>query len=103
MTALETISAAASEHGIAGMYLDHAQRELVARARAVAKEKLAPRAAHYDATATFPRESVQDLFAAGLGAACVPRTHGGLGLGPFRGDVFTLWMLTKEIAKADLS
>lgn len=103
MTALDPMTAAASELGIAGMYLDHAQRDLVARARALAKEKLAPRAAQYDATATFPHESVRDLFDAGLLAACVPRTHGGLGLGPFRGDVFTLWMLTKEIAKADLS
>jgi alkylation response protein AidB-like acyl-CoA dehydrogenase len=33
----------------------------------------------------------------------VPVEHGGLGLGPYKGDVFTLWMLTKELAKADLS
>lgn len=33
----------------------------------------------------------------------MPREYGGLGLGPYRGDVFTLWMMTKEIAKADLS
>lgn len=29
--------------------------------------------------------------------------YGGLGLGPYSGDVFTLWMMTKELAKADLS
>ena len=33
----------------------------------------------------------------------MPREYGGLGLGPYRGDVFTLWMMTKEVAKADLS
>jgi len=26
-----------------------------------------------------------------------------MGLGPYRGDVFTLWLITKELAKADLS
>ena len=33
----------------------------------------------------------------------MPKEHGGLGLGPYKGDVFTLWMMTKEIARADLS
>lgn len=33
----------------------------------------------------------------------VPKEHGGLGIGPYRGDVFTLWMITKEFAKVDLS
>jgi len=32
----------------------------------------------------------------------VPKEYGGLGLGPYAGDVFTLWM-TKEIARVDLS
>ena len=33
----------------------------------------------------------------------MPREHGGLGLGPHRGDALTLWMITNELAKADLS
>ena len=69
----------------------------------MAREKFAPRAAYYDQTATFPAEDFEDLFRAGLLAPVVPLEYGGLGLGPYRGDVFTLWMMTKEIAKADLS
>jgi alkylation response protein AidB-like acyl-CoA dehydrogenase len=69
----------------------------------LARDKFAPRAAHYDETATFPEEDFADLFSAGLNAPVVPQEYGGLGLGPYRGDVFTLWMMTKEIAKADLS
>jgi alkylation response protein AidB-like acyl-CoA dehydrogenase len=79
------------------------QQELIEVVRQLAHEKFAPRAAHYDQTATFPSEDFADLFRAGLHAPVIPREYGGLGLGPYRGDVFTLWMMTKEIAKADLS
>ncbi len=79
------------------------QQELINRVRALAQQNFAARAAHYDQTATFPAEDFDDLFQAGLLAPAVPREHGGLGLGPYRGSVFTLWMMTKEIAKADLS
>jgi len=79
------------------------RQEVINRVKVLAREEFAPRAAHYDQTATFPAEDFDDLFHAGLLAPVVPREHGGLGLGPYRGDVFTLWMMTKEIAKADLS
>jgi len=69
----------------------------------LARDKFAPRAAVYDQAATFPAEDFDDLFHEGLIAPVVPREYGGLGLGPYRGDVFTLWMMTKEMAKADLS
>lgn len=83
--------------------LNGAQQELVQRISTLARERFAPRAADYDRTATFPTEDFDDLFHAGLLAPAIPREHGGLGLGPYAGDVFTLWMMTKEIAKADLS
>ncbi|HEX8068806.1 MAG TPA: acyl-CoA dehydrogenase family protein [Pyrinomonadaceae bacterium] len=79
------------------------KQALVERVSELAREKFAPRAAHYDQTATFPAEDFADLFAAGLLAPTVPAEYGGLGLGPYHGDAFTLWMMTKEIAKADLS
>jgi alkylation response protein AidB-like acyl-CoA dehydrogenase len=87
------------------MKLDLAPRQqaLVDRTADLARAKFASRAACYDRTATFPAEDFDDLFAAGLHAPTIPSEHGGLGLGPFRGDSFTLWMMTKEIAKADLS
>jgi alkylation response protein AidB-like acyl-CoA dehydrogenase len=86
-----------------GPGLDPPRQELIDRVAALAREKLAPRAAHYDRTATFPAEDFDDLFRAGLLAPVVPAELGGLGLGPLRGDAFTLWMMTKELAKADLS
>src|ERR1051325_10018146 len=76
---------------------------LVRQTRELAREKFAPRAAHYDERAVFPAEDFEDLFSAGLNAPTVPLKYGGLGLGPYSGDVFTLWMMTKEIARADLS
>ncbi len=79
------------------------QQELINRVSALAREKFALRASEYDRTATFPAEDFEDLFRAGLHAPVVPKEYGGLGLGPYSGDVFTLWMMTKEIAKADLS
>ena len=79
------------------------QQELIDRVSVLAHEKFASRASHYDQTATFPAEDFDDLFRAGLHAPVVPIEHGGLGLGPYADDIFTLWMMTKEIAKADLS
>ncbi|HEX4812232.1 MAG TPA: acyl-CoA dehydrogenase family protein, partial [Nonomuraea sp.] len=84
------------------MDLDPAKRELLDRVKEVARA-CAERADHYDRTAQFPADDFDDLFAAGLNAATVPRDHGGLGLGPLSGDALTLWLITKELAKADLS
>src|ERR1043165_1681446 len=79
------------------------QQEVISRTRHLARNNFAPRAARYDEAASFPAEDFEDLFHAGLHAPTVPKEYGGLGLGPYRGDAFTLWMMTKEIAKADLS
>ena len=94
----------ASNHGpYKHLELRSEQLALIDRVGVLAREKFAVRAPEYDRTATFPSEDFADLFSAGLNAAAIPKEHGGLGLGPYRGDVFTLWMMTKEIAKADLS
>ncbi len=79
------------------------QQDLISRVSVLAREKFAPRAAEYDRTATFPAEDFDDLFHAGLLAPVVPKEYGGYGLGPYTGDVFTLWMMTAEIARADMS
>ncbi len=76
---------------------------LVGRIRQLAWEKFAPRAALYDETMSFPKEDFDDLFCAGLLGAAMPREYGGLGLGPHRREALGLWMLTKELAKVDLS
>src|SRR5690349_12293673 len=79
------------------------RQAIVDRVRTLAGARFAPRAARYDRAAVFPAEDFEDLFREGLLAAAVPAGHGGLGLGPRGGDALTLWMMTKELAKADLS
>src|SRR4026209_1335860 len=79
------------------------QQDLINRVVVLARDNFAPRAAEYDRTAAFPAEDFDDLFRAGLLAPVVPKEHGGHGLGPYKGEVFPLWMMTKEIARADMS
>src|SRR5689334_18166533 len=83
--------------------LNTEQQDLINRVSVLARENFAARAAEYDRTATFPAEDFDDLFRAGLLAPVVPKEQGGYGLGPYTGEVFPLWMMTKEIAKADMS
>jgi alkylation response protein AidB-like acyl-CoA dehydrogenase len=83
--------------------LNPAQTAVIDQVAKLARERFAPRAAHYDESASFPAEDFDDLFHAGLHAPAISKERGGLGLGPYKEDIFTLWMMTKEIAKADLS
>lgn len=70
-------------------------RELVELAGRLAQERLAPRAARYDATATFPFESYDDLRAHGLLRLMVPRAFGGLGA-----DSLTYSLVLLQLSKA---
>ncbi len=63
-------------------------------ARQVGQENLAPRAANYDLTATFPSENYQDMFKAGLMGICVPEKHGGHGA-----DLLTYSMTAAELGR----
>ncbi len=60
--------------------ISEADRRVVEEARRVAEERLWPRAARYDESASHPLESWADLWERGLLAAAVPKAHGGLGL-----------------------
>src|SRR5262249_694225 len=82
--------------------LVEADGELVGRAAGLACGRFAARADRYDREASFPAEDFADLFRAGLHGAAVPRSRGGLGLGP-DACLFHLWMLTKELAKPDMA
>jgi alkylation response protein AidB-like acyl-CoA dehydrogenase len=77
--------------------------DLIARARDLAQHNFAARVPAYDREAAFPAEDFDDLRRAGLLTTAIPSEYGGAGIGPNRGNVLTLWMMTKEIAKADLS
>jgi len=76
---------------------------LVEKAKHLADNLFTPRASEYDRTGTFPKQDFIDLFDNGLTGALLAKEYGGLGLGPARGDIFTLWMISKYIAKANLS
>jgi alkylation response protein AidB-like acyl-CoA dehydrogenase len=103
---LPTVSATGRKttmNSFAPIELSPLQQELMERVRGLTRSKFSARAAEYDRDASFPEEDFKDLFEAGLLCAVLPEEFGGLGLGPHRGNVFTLWLITKEIAKADLS
>ena len=53
------------------------ERMLLESVKALAREKIAPRAEHYDRTAEFPWDNVQDITALGLNAMFIPEAYGG--------------------------
>src|SRR5260370_207943 len=63
------------------MTLNHPQQELQKRARALARETIAPRAAGVDRTEQYPWENVTALNDAGFFGMTIPKAYGGPGLG----------------------
>jgi alkylation response protein AidB-like acyl-CoA dehydrogenase len=74
------------------------QQELIARARRLALERFAPRAAAHDRDATFPFDDYADLRAEGFLGLCVPARHGGLGA-----DYATYCLVAEQIAQGHAS
>ena len=70
------------------------QRELLALAHDLGRNKFAARAAQWDESASFPFANYDDLRAAGLLKLCVPVAHGGLGA-----DYPTYMMVAAEIGR----
>lgn len=70
------------------------QRELIALAATLGREKFAARAARWDREASFPFANFDDLREAGLLGICVPRAHGGLGA-----DFATYVMVAAELGR----
>ena len=63
------------------MTLSSAQQDLQQRARALARETIAPRAAEVDRTEQYPWENVKALNDAGFFGMTIPKQYGGPGLG----------------------
>jgi len=53
------------------------ERMLLESVKALAREKIAPRAEHYDRTAQFPWDNVHEITALGLNAMFIPEAYGG--------------------------
>jgi alkylation response protein AidB-like acyl-CoA dehydrogenase len=70
------------------------QRELLALASALGRDKFAPRAARWDREASFPFDNYADLREAGLLGICVPKAHGGMGA-----DFATYVMVAAELGR----
>jgi alkylation response protein AidB-like acyl-CoA dehydrogenase len=70
------------------------QRDLLALAETLGRERFAPRAARWDREASFPFDNYADLRAAGLLGICVPAAHGGLGA-----DFATYVMVAAELGR----
>src|SRR2546422_2636782 len=76
-------------------YLTEDQRMIRDLARKIARERIAPRAAHYDETETYPEESIRALIDAGLYGIWVPERYGGTDMG-----CLALALVCEEIAWA---
>ncbi len=74
------------------------QRELIAIARSLARERFAPRAERHDRDASFPFDDYADLRAEGLIGLCVPERYGGLGA-----DFETYCLVAEELAQGNAS
>ena len=70
------------------------QRELIALAATLGRERFAPRAGRWDREASFPFDNFADLRSAGLLGICVPKAYGGLGA-----DFATYVMVAAEIGR----
>jgi alkylation response protein AidB-like acyl-CoA dehydrogenase len=76
-------------------YLTDEQRMIRDLARKIARERIAPHAAHYDETETYPEESIKAIVESGLFAIWVPEQYGGTAMG-----ALALALVCEEIAYA---
>ena len=63
------------------MTLTTQQQDLLKRARALARETIAPRAAEVDRSEQYPWDNVKALCDAGFFGMTIPKAYGGAGLG----------------------
>jgi butyryl-CoA dehydrogenase len=71
------------------------QRMIRDLARKIARERIAPHAAHYDETESYPEESMRAIVESGLFGIWVPEEYGGSALG-----CLALALVSEEIAAA---
>ena len=75
--------------------LSEDERMVLDSVKQFAADKIAPRAAEYDRTSTFPQDNIDEMNALGMNAMFVPEAYGGLGLS------YTVYLAcVREISKA---
>ena len=75
--------------------LNGEEKLLVESVRRLARDNIAPRAAHYDASGEFPADNIADINALELNAMFIPVEYGGAGLS------YACYLLcVREISKA---
>jgi alkylation response protein AidB-like acyl-CoA dehydrogenase len=77
------------------VYLSDEQRMIRDLARKVARDRIAPHAAHVDETESYPEASIRAIIETGLMAIWVPETYGGTDMG-----CLALALVAEEIAAA---
>ena len=70
------------------------QRDLIALAAEIGRDRFAPRAARWDREASFPFDNFKDLRDLGLLGICVPKAYGGMGA-----DFATYVMVAAELGR----
>ena len=80
------------------LQLSPRQHELIGRARRLARERFAPRAAKHDREASFPFDDYADLRAEGFLALTIPERYGGLGA-----NYETYCLVAEQIAQGNAS
>ncbi|NIO09203.1 MAG: hypothetical protein GTO40_14805 [Deltaproteobacteria bacterium] len=83
--------------------LSRDQKELVQRVDRLVKERIAPRARHYDESPEFPHDDIQDLYREGWLLANLEREHGGLGYGLDGDDPLSFFLLIEHLAMGNPS
>src|SRR5262249_58654631 len=76
-------------------YISDEQRMLLELARSIAREKIAPVAAHHDETETYPEELMRLLAQQGLMGIWLPEAYGGTNMG-----ALAVALVAEEIAWA---
>src|SRR4029450_1763876 len=76
-------------------YISDEQRMVMELARSIAREKIAPVAAHHDETETYPEEPMRLLGQQGLMGTWIPEAYGGSAMGALAGS-----LVAEEIAWA---
>jgi alkylation response protein AidB-like acyl-CoA dehydrogenase len=74
------------------------EKLLVERVDRLVKERIAPRAAHYDLALEAPREDIQELHREGWLLANLDRKRGGLGYGLYGDDPLAFFLLDEHLA-----